>query len=77
MAAYRRTLRRVVPPRGGGLTREGSAPLVDQADNLTRIGEAIELLPGEDQLAVVADFKEAAAHRLEVQVFDLAPVGAY
>jgi len=54
----------------------GSAPLIDQADDLALLRETVQLLFGEDERAVVGDLEHTAAGRLQGQVADLAPVGA-
>ena len=54
---------------------KGLFSLVDQRHDLALFREAIEAFLGEDQLTVIRDLEHAAAGGLQVEVFDLAPVG--
>src|SRR5437764_11902188 len=45
-----------------------SSPLIDQADDLALLRETVQLLFGEDELAVVGNLEHAAAGRLQAQV---------
>ena len=49
--------------------------LVDQRHNLTLFRETIEAFLGEDQFAAVCYLERAAAGGLQVEVFDLTPIG--